>query len=124
MYSGSISLYGHMDLHGNPISDFEIYMQDGATFADGSDYGKVVIGTEVTLHSNIPSDVYIMSNGIMKVASGDSYVIFGNVEYWNAWSGGIIEIAENAVLTISENLIFSSGEVVNNGTLICNGEIY
>ena len=118
-----IYLYGHMDLHGNPISDFEIYMRDGATFANGSDYGKVIIDDiEVTLHSNVPADVKIMPDGKLKVASGDAYIINGDVLYEYGNSVTIIEVAKDAVLTINGDIFGTSGGAfANNGTLICNG---
>ena len=121
-YTGYIYLYGHMDLHGHPISDFNIYMRGEAMVAEGSDYGKLIIDTSFTLRSNIPSDIYIAYTGTLNIPSGSSYVIDGNVSWLSSYNDGKIKIEEDAVLTINGGLSFSSGEIVNNGTLICNGE--
>ncbi len=100
----TLHLYGHIDLKGNPIAGSSIYMYNGATFADGSDYGSVSITGSVTLKSNVKADVYVSGN--LTIPEGESYTIDGDVTVYK--------------LTSSQ---YYGAYLTNNGTLTVTGSL-
>ena len=84
--------------------------------SDTIEYGKIYTFNGVF-------DGNIEAGGYVKISSGDSYVINGDLI---CPTGGYLEIEENATLIVNGNVSFRpihyNGGIINNGTLIFNGE--
>ena len=104
-YLSNVDLYGHYDLNGNLLDNggYVTYMYDGATFEDGSDYKEIRIIEDTVLRSNIKGNIGIIETAILTIPEGASFTIDGNCNV------GIYNVG--------------FGLLVNNGTLICTGNL-
>ncbi len=112
-YASDTYITGHFDLRGNPLDFGEFYTKiySTTTFADGSDYKELRLGSStVRLSGKVKGNITTLSTQTLIVNKNSTLIVDGNITLGKEYNGEVFSYPAYSTLQ-------------NNGTLICTGDL-